>query len=172
MARVALFVDGANMFYAQREQRWHIDWRSVYQHFTAGKEIYGAFYFTATPPAGERQAVEKYRRFRTALIRMGYNVIDKEVHIVRDSVTNEVIRVKGNLDIELVFRMLTTVSGWDEGLLFGLDIDYVPIIEHLSNLGKTVVCVGRKQMTSLEVINVANKFIDLEDLRNLIQRRP
>ena len=30
MNTVALFIDGANMFYAQREQGWYIDYRSVY----------------------------------------------------------------------------------------------------------------------------------------------
>jgi uncharacterized LabA/DUF88 family protein len=28
--RVAIFVDGANMFYAQRDNGWHIDYKKVY----------------------------------------------------------------------------------------------------------------------------------------------
>ena len=71
MSSVALFVDGANMFYAQKQQGWHIDWQAVLQHFLANKQKCGAFYFTATPTASNPQAVEKYRRFRSALIYMG-----------------------------------------------------------------------------------------------------
>jgi hypothetical protein len=52
MQRVGLFVDGANMFYAQRDNRWHIDWRLVFHFFTDTKEKAAAYYFTATPPVG------------------------------------------------------------------------------------------------------------------------
>lgn len=169
MPRVAVFVDGANMFYAQRAQRWHIDFRSVLQHFTAGKEVAGAFYFTASPPAGNRQEVEKYRRFRTALVYIGYSVIDKEIHVITDRLTGQA-KMKGNLDVEMAFKMLTTAEQFDEAVLIGVDVDFLPIIRHLQNLGKMLTCVGRREMTSTEVINTA-RFIDLEALRGLIERR-
>ncbi len=169
MTTVALFVDGANMFYAQKQQGWHIDWAAVLQHFIAGKQKCGAFYFTATPAASNPQAVQRYRKFRTALIYMGYEVIDKEVHVIQDP-TSGITKLKGNLDIELVFRMLASATGWDEGILMGMDLDYIPIINHLRNMGKTVICVGRKQMTSLELINASTQFIELDDLRKLIEK--
>ena len=169
MARIALFVDGASMFYAQRAQGWHIDFRSVYEHFTAGKQVTGAYYFTATPPARNLDAVQRYRRFRTALIYIGWNVIDKEVHVITDRETGQT-KTKGNLDIELTFRMLSSADAWDEAILFGVDVDYIPIIKHLQNLGKTITCVGRREMTSIELINAA-RFIDLESLRGLIEKR-
>ena len=170
MSTVAIFVDAANMFYAQKQQGWYIDWDAVLQHFIAGKQKCGAFYFTATPPASDATAVEKYRRFRTALIYMGYEVIDKEVHVIQDTKAN-IIKVKGNLDIELVFRMLTSASGWDDGILLGMDLDYIPIINHLRNMGKTITCVGRKQMTSIELINSASQYIELENIRKLIEKK-
>ena len=170
MNKIALFIDGANMFYAQKEQGWHIDYKSVLEHFSAGKQRFGAWYFTATPSAGNREAIEKYRKFRTALINIGYNVVDKEVHVVTDPTTGQT-RIKGNLDIELVFRMLTTASNWEECIIFGVDIDFIPVIKHLQNLGKIVTSVGRKQMTSLELINTVNAFKELGDLKSLIEKR-
>jgi uncharacterized LabA/DUF88 family protein len=167
---IALFVDGASMFYAQRAQGWHMDYRSIYEHFTAGKQVAGAYYFTASPPSGNVEAVKRYRGFKTALIYIGWSVIDKEVHVITDRETGQ-IKLKGNLDIELTFRMLSSADTWDEAILFGVDIDYIPIIRHLQNLGKTITCVGRRQMTSLELINAANRFIDLEELRGLIEKR-
>ena len=100
---------------------------------------------------------------------MGYEVIDKEVHVIQDR--SGVIKLKGNLDIELVFRMLTSASGWDEGILMGMDLDYIPIITHLRNLGKTVICVGRRQMTSLDLINASTQYIEMEDIRKLIEKK-
>jgi uncharacterized LabA/DUF88 family protein len=67
--------------------------------------------------------------------------------------------------------MLTSADGWDEGVLIGIDLDYIPIINHLRNVGKTITCVGRRQMTSLNLINAATQFIELESLRKLIERK-
>lgn len=67
--------------------------------------------------------------------------------------------------------MLTTSSSWDESVLFGVDIDFIPVIKHLQNLGKTIISVGRRQMTSLELINTVNDYKELDELRNLIEKR-
>ena len=168
MARVALFVDGANMFYAQRDNGWHIDWNRVYQYFTDNREVAGAYYFTATPPAHKPEQVVKYRKFRGALIHMGYEVVDKEVRVMRDDKTG-MVKMKGNLDVDLTFRMLSTVGAYDQSVLFGGDIDFVPILSHLKNLGKKVTCVGRSKSTSIEIKNIA-EFIDLETIRQRIEK--
>lgn len=169
MAKIAIFVDGSNMFYAQRDQKWFIDFALVLKYFTKDKELTGAYYFTASPPAGDKNAIKKYRGFKAALIHIGWRVFDKEVSIIQDNKTGQSI-MKGNLDIELVFRMITTSENWDEAVLFGVDMDFIPIIEHLQNLGKIITCVGRSQMTSLNLINVT-KFINLESIKDMILKR-
>jgi len=171
MARVALFVDGANMFYAQRDNHWHIDYRLVQQYFFNNREKAAAYYFTASPSAGDQARVDKYRRFKTALIHLGYSVVDKEVKIIADPSSDQV-KIKGNLDIELVFKMVVESAAYDEVVLMGGDADYVPIVNHLRNLGKTVVVVGRRQSTSMELINAATKYIDLNTIRDQIEKVP
>lgn len=171
MQRVGLFVDGANMFYAQRENGWFIDFRSVYQYFTDNKEKAVAYYFTAAPSAADPERVRNYRRFRTALQAIGFSVVDKEVRVI-SSPTAGVVKVKGNLDIELVFRMLTEKDAFDEVVLLGGDTDYIPIISHLRALGKTVIVVGRRESVSNDLVNVANRFIDLNTIRDRIEKTP
>jgi uncharacterized LabA/DUF88 family protein len=173
MDRVALFIDGASMFYAQRENGWQIDYKKVYDHFTDSSEVYGAFYFTATPPAGNPEKVERYRRFRRALIHIGFTVVDKEVKVIKDYATGQT-HLKGNLDVELVFRMLAGIEGYDRAVLFGGDADFVPVINHLRNMGKEVICVGRRQTTAIDLINATSDFKDLEQFRHIIEktRRP
>jgi uncharacterized LabA/DUF88 family protein len=159
------------MFYAQRDNRWHIDWRLVFHYFTDNKDKAAAYYFTATPPVGDSQRVAKYRRFKTALQSMGYSVVDKEVRIIKTEDADVPVKVKGNLDIELVFRLLTESATYDEVVLIGCDSDYIPIIGHLRAIGKIVTVVGRKGSTSNDLINVANKFIDLDSIRSRIERK-
>ncbi len=170
MSKVAIFVDGSNMFYAQRDNGWFIDFRLIHQMFTDNREKAGAYYFTASPPAGDPVKIDKYRRFRTALINIGFNVVDKEVRVLQDAATGQV-KIKGNLDIELVFRMLTSIASYDEVVLMGGDADYIPIVNHLRNSGKTVTIVGRRQSVSTDLINSANRFIDLNSIRQRIEKK-
>lgn len=170
MEKVALFVDGANMFYAQRENKWHIDYRKILEYFTLNTTLHAAYYFTATPPASQPERVAAYRRFRAALINMGYSVIDKEVTVITHTDTGQV-KLKGNLDIEMVFRMMAEIALYDHAILIGTDVDYVPIIKHLRDLGKRITVVGRKEMTSLEIKNSANKFIDLNEIKKNVEKQ-
>jgi uncharacterized LabA/DUF88 family protein len=53
--RVAVFVEGANMFYAQRSLGWHLDFARILAYCTRERELYNAFYYTgvqvpANPP--------------------------------------------------------------------------------------------------------------------------
>jgi uncharacterized LabA/DUF88 family protein len=171
MDRVGLFVDGANMFYAQKEIGWHIDFRLVCQYFFQNRERGPAYYFMASPSPGDQVRIEKYRRFKNALTYLGFSVVDKELKIIKDA-SGEIVKIKGNLDIDLVFKMLTQVGSYEEAVLMGVDSDYVPIIEHLRNLGKTVVIVGDGRSTSMEVRNSATKFIDLGGIRKSIEKTP
>ena len=98
MERVALFVDGSAMFYAQRDNGWHIDYRNVFHYFTDNREVAGAWYFTATPPAVDSDRLERYRKFKYAMTQIGYSVKDKEVKVLYDKNTGQV-RLKGNLEV-------------------------------------------------------------------------
>lgn len=167
--RLALFVDAGNMFYVQKSQGWFIDWGKFYRHFTANRDTAGAFFFTATPSADQPERVKAYRRFKRFLQYTGYRVIDKEVRIIEDKRTGH-IRVKGNLDIELVFRLIATIDSYDEVIIVGGDTDYIPVIEHLVNVGKIVHIVGSQQSTSIDLINTANRYTDVSDIQSDVER--
>lgn len=168
-SRVAIFVDGANMFYAQRDNKWSLEYKKVYEYFTTNKEAVMAFYFTATPPPTETERWKKYKAFRQALIHMGYRVIDKEVQVFHNKETGQV-RIKGNLDIDMAFQMLIGKDKYDDVVVLGGDSDFIPIFEHLRNLGKTVICVGRRASTGLELINAASQFVDLDQIRTRVEK--
>lgn len=169
MIKIAIFIDGSSMFYAQRDNKWYIDFKKVLDYFTRNKEKAGAYYFSATPPAHLPDRVSAYRRFRNALIYIGYEVVDKEVKIIHDKETGAT-KVKGNLDIELVFRMLSAIDTFDEIVLLGGDSDYEVVLSHLKNNGKIITCVGNKKLIAREIINISNNYIDLNDIRNMIEK--
>jgi len=168
--KVAIFVDGANMFYAQKDNGWRIEFKKVFQYFTDNCEFACAYYFTATPPIHKHERIEKYRRFRSALIHIGYTVVDKEVRVIQDKETG-LVKLKGNLDIDMAFRMLSGTNIYDEAVVLGGDSDFVPIFQYLTHLGKKVTCVGRKDSTALDLINASTRFIELDSIRDRIEKK-
>jgi len=168
--RASIFVDAANMFYAQRENGWHLDYKRVYDFLSEEYQITGAYYFTSTPSYENTDQIKAYRQFRKALIHIGYTVVDKEVHIIHDKETGEKL-LKGNLDVEITLKMLASMPSYDVAIILGGDRDFIPVVDHLRNSGKAAIIYGRRQMTALDLINVANKFIDLNDIRNQIEKK-
>jgi uncharacterized LabA/DUF88 family protein len=66
--------------------------------------------------------------------------------------------------------MITSMDSYDEAVLLGGDSDFVPVIQYLRTNGKKVICVGRKESTALELLNATNLFIDLNQIRDKIEK--
>ncbi len=163
MARLAVFVDGANMFYAQRKLGWHLDYRKLYDFLTREYEVYNAFYFTSVPTPVD-PSLEGFLRALTA---MGYTVRRKALKEILDQETGETFR-KANLDIELVIDMFNTVDLYDVAILCTGDGDFERAVELLRSRGKRVLGVGSREMAAYDLINAVDKYIFLEDLREQI----
>lgn len=129
--RVAIFVDGANMFYAQRVLGWHLDFARVIEYFTRGRELYNAFYYTGVqvPPDTSQ------RDFLTALRHLGFTIREKSIKETLDQSSNAVIR-RANLDIEIVVDMFNTVTRYDIAILMSGDGDFERAVELIRSKGK------------------------------------
>jgi uncharacterized LabA/DUF88 family protein len=163
--RVAVFVDGSNMFYAQRKAGWHVDYRKVYEYFTRDLEVYNAFYYTsvASPPD---PATEGFLR---ALTGIGYTVRRKAVKEMTDPETGAVTR-KANLDIEIVIDMLTTLDQYDLAVLISGDGDFERAVELLRSRGKRICGVGLRAMAAYDLVNAVDRYIYLESLREAVEK--
>lgn len=165
MSRVALFVDGANMFYAQRKVGWHLDYRKVYEYFTRGREVYNAFYYTSvtTPPDPGMEG------FLRALTAIGYTVRRKPIKEIMDQETGAVIR-KANLDIEIVIDMFNTVDLYDVAILISGDGDFERAVELIRSKGKRIIGVGSSSMAAYDLVNATDRYVFLEDIRTDVEK--
>jgi uncharacterized LabA/DUF88 family protein len=168
--RVSIFVDAANMFFTQKKNEWNIDYDRVRRYCEKFGDITGSYYYTATPSYTDSSTFEKYRKYRSALINLGYNVIDKEIKkITTDKITGKII-TKGNLDIELVMGMISNMKNYDIAILLGGDSDFVPLLKYLRDNGKTIICIGRRDFASEDLLNAINLFINICDLKKELEK--
>lgn len=150
------------MFYAQKELDWDIDYKKLYEYFSQNKEVYNAFYYTGTK--GSKRETGFYRK----LTFLGYTVRTNDVKKIKEK--GEGFSEKCNLDIEIVIDMFNTENNYDQAIIFSGDSDFERAIELLRSKGKTIIVVSTKGMISWEIVNAADDFIDLEHIRQHIEK--
>lgn len=166
MKKVAMFIDGANMFYAQKDElKWFIDFERLYKYFTRDSDVYNAFYYTGVK--GVRFAEKQ--RFLDALTHIGYTVRKKPVKRILDTDTGE-FKEKCNLDIEMVIDMFNTVHNYDIAILFSGDGDFERAVELLRSKGKEIVAVSTRGRIAKELVNAVDRYVDLRGIRSAIER--
>lgn len=163
--RIAIFIDGANMFYAQRKMGWHIDYKKVYDFYAKQAQVYNAFYYTSVtnPPDPGMEG------FLRALTGMGYTVRRKTVKEITDQESGQIIR-KANLDIEIVIDMLTTADLYDRAALISGDGDFERAVEYLRGRGKRIEGLGVRAMAAYDLVNAMDQYLYLEDYRDDMEK--
>ena len=71
---------------------------------------------------------------------------------------------KANVDTKIAWDMRDRLDDYDVAILVSGDGDFTCIVEMLKRSGKCVVVVGLSSMTSRALKNMADYFIDLEEL--------
>lgn len=163
---IALFIDGANMFFAQKKMGEHIDYRKLYNYFAANSSVYRAIYYT-----GERVPVEvQDQKFFEWLISTGFKVVRKPVKKYMDHLTGQQ-REECNLDVEIAVDILLLEPFYDRAILFSGDGDFVRVLEALRYRGKKADAVALRSMTSLELINACDHYYDLSAIVSHVRKR-
>lgn len=166
MNRLSIFVDGNNMFYAQQKNGWFFDPRRVLEYFIKEQEgimLINAFWYTGLKDPQDQ------RGFRDALISLGYTVRTKILKEYYDDTSGRYSQ-KANLDIEIVVDMFNTVDQYDRVVLFSGDGDFERAIELLRSKNTHITVVSTEGMIARELRNATDRYIDLNDLREFIEK--
>ncbi len=117
------------------------------------------------------------QRFYRFLSRNGYRVIRKAIRIRRTR--DGRLDTKADLDLELAIDMLTLADRCDRQILVSGDGDFAPLVSALGERGVRTVVVSSQSdeawvrasfRASDELLDVADEFIELRDIRQHIER--
>ena len=164
--RTSIFVDGNNMFYAQQKNGWFFDPRRVLEYFKTEQPetiLINAFWYTGLKDPQDQ------RGFRDALISLGYTVRHKILKEYYDDTSGRYSQ-KANLDIEIVVDMFNTVEQYNHVILFSGDGDFERAIELLRSKDTHITVVSTEGMIAREVRNATDRYIDLNDIREYIEK--
>jgi uncharacterized LabA/DUF88 family protein len=174
--RLAVFIDGANLYAASRALGFDVDYKNLLAHFRQHSYLVRAYYYTAL------LETEEYSPLRPLVDWLGYNgysVVTKPAKEFTDATGRR--RVKGSVDIEMAVDVLDLTPSLDHVVLFSGDGDLRRLVEAVQRRGVrvTVVSTIRTQPATIadDLRRQADAFIDLADLaehitRNQVESRP
>lgn len=169
--RLALFIDGSNLYAAAKTLGFDIDYKLLRQEFVRRGKMLRAFYYTALLENDEYSPI---RPLVDWLNYNGFTMVTKPAKEYTDSMGRR--RVKGNMDIELAVNAMELAPHVDHIVIFSGDGDFRPLVESLQRQGVRVSVVStiRSQppMISDDLRRQADNFIELEDLKDVIGRPP
>ncbi len=167
--RVGVFIDGANLYATARALGFDIDYKRLLQMFEQSCNLIRAFYYTALV---EDQDYSPIRPLVDWLDYNGYTMVTKPTKEFTDSAGRR--KIKGNMDIELAIDVLEMSERLDHVVLFSGDGDFRRLVEAIQRKGTrtTVVSTVKSQpsMIADELRRQADRFIDLADLRPVVER--
>ena len=169
--RLALFIDGSNLYAAAKALGFDIDYKLLRMEFMRRGKLLRAFYYTALL---ENDDYSPIRPLVDWLHYNGFTMRTKPAKEYTDSQGRR--KVKGNMDIELCVDAMELAARLDHVVLFSGDGDFRPLVESLQRQGVRVSVVStiRSQppMIADELRRQVDNFIELDELREVIGRPP
>ena len=169
--KIALFIDGANLYATSRALGFDIDYRKLLSGFQKRGYLVRAYYYTALV---EDQEYSSIRPLIDWLDYNGFKVVTKPAKEFTDSTGRR--KIKGNMDIELTVDALELAEYVDHYVIFSGDGDFRTLVEALQRRGRKVSIVStmasQPPMISDDLRRQADNFIDLMSLRNEVGRDP
>jgi len=157
--RVAVFIDGNNLFHAARFHNIDIDYNKLLRVLLGDGRLLRAFFYTGVDVGAERQ-----QGFLLWMRRNGFRVIQKELKTFYDGSR------KANLDVEIAVDMLSLAGRYDTAVLVSGDEDFVYAVNAVAYKGCRVEVAGFRSNTAPKLIDVADYFIDLGEIADRVSK--
>ncbi|MBU2545455.1 NYN domain-containing protein [Patescibacteria group bacterium] len=159
--KVYIFIDAANVFYAQRTLGWKISYEKLIKYLKreCGENIKCFIY------AAYDENKQSEQKFLDMLDINGYILRTKAIKKIKISSQRD--KHKGNLDMELAFEMVDLLDKYDTAILMSGDSDFSVPIDRIKKRGKRIMVMSTRGRISRELLERA-KYIDLRKLKNEI----
>lgn len=157
--RVAIFIDGRSLFYGALQLGIEVNYIKLLDCLTAGSKLLRPFFYTGFDSNNDKQ-----QNFLLWMRRHGYRVIAKEITEFANG------SKKADLNIEITVDMMTLIGSYDTAVLVSGDGDLAYAVNTISYQGVRIEIVSLRCMTSESLIDVADAYVNLQDIKDCIQK--
>ena len=167
--RIALFIDGANLYAAARSLGFDIDYKRLLDRFRDKGNLVRAYYYTVLI---EDQEYSPIRPLVDWLDYNGFTLVTKPAKEYTDP--NGRRRIRNSTDVELAVDMLALAGRIDHAVLFSGDGGFRRLVEAVQQSGVRVTVVSTMRssppMAADELRRQADHFLDLKDIILEVER--
>lgn len=157
--RVVVLIDGSNLFYAASYLNLEIDYVRLLRCLVNDRRLVRAYFYTGVDRTNEKQ-----QGFLHWMRRNGYRVVAKDLIQFPDG------SKKANVQVEIAVDMMTLAEYCDTVVLLSGDGTLAYAANAIAYRGVQVELVSLRTMTSDSLINVVDRYTDLDTLKTYIQR--
>lgn len=177
MEKVAVFVDGANLYHSIKSYyKGVLDYGVLLDAAIAGRGLLRATFYLVekheTDEATGSSTFSNARSFVYNLNKFGYKVRSKPL-VVHEALTPEgerTVHHKGDWDVGIIMDMVRLAGHAGTYVLVSGDGDYVETIEYLqSEKGIRVEIISASQCTSQALLDICDSHTDLGDIPDLFR---
>jgi len=167
--RIALFIDGANLYATSKALGFDIDFKRLLKEFEGRGTLVRAFYYTAIIEDQEYSSIQPLLDW---LDYNGFTVVTKATKEYVDAGSRR--KVKGNMDVELAVDAMGLVEQIDEMVLFSGNGDFRSLVQAVQRHGVRVTVIStnaiQPPMIADDLRRQADVFVDLRELQAKIGR--
>jgi uncharacterized LabA/DUF88 family protein len=167
--KIALFIDGANLYSASRGLNFDIDYKKLLDEFRKRGVLVRAYYYTVLVEGDDYSPI---RPLVDWLDYNGFTVVTRPAREFTDSTGRK--RFRGNMDVEIACDMFDMADHLDHMVLFSGDGDFRRLVQLVQQRGVRVTVVSstktQPSVVSDELRRQADSFVELSDLTSIIGR--
>lgn len=168
--RIAVFIDGANLYATAKALEFDIDYKKLLQLFKSQARLVRAYYYTVLI---EDQEYSPIRPLVDWLDYNGYTLVTKPAKEFTDSAGRR--RIRNSIDVELAVDVMELARKVDHIVLLTGDGGYRRLIEAVQRQGTQVTVIStvsvNPPLVADEIRRQADNFVDLAGLRAEIARQ-
>jgi len=155
--RVGVFVDVSNMYHSAKNlYKARVNFKELLRLTSANREVVRAIAYVIKSDTEEEKA------FFSALEKAGFELKSKDLQIFPGGMK------KGDWDVAIAIDAITLSKLVDTVVIVSGDGDYEPLVEYLQFNGIIVEVAGFNRSTSSRLIDAANNFLDLEEVKDKV----
>jgi uncharacterized LabA/DUF88 family protein len=153
--RVGVFIDTQNMYHSARDLFGsRVNFGALVDHVVAGRRLVRAVAYVIRTTTGEEKA------FIDALAHAGIETREKDLQIFYGGAK------KADWDVGLAIDAVRIAPLLDVVVVVSGDGDFIPLVEFLKYQGRQVEVAAFRNTTSSKLVEAADSFTDLADLKD------
>jgi len=162
--KTAAFIDGSNFYASAKNLGFTINYKLLLEWLKRERGLFRAYYYTAIRPNQDDNPIIRLCDW------LEYNGFTMNVKDTKEFLNQDTgrMKVKGNMDVEMVVDAMLMAKHVDHIMLFTGDGDFTYLVDNLQKLGVYVtVCSTIKTKPSMladELRRQADEFFDISEL--------